>query len=750
MAAHLPPDAASPPRHAWLTRLALMVLLAAVCARATMMEIIRDPSEPLPAPVSPGAHEGAVGAPRLPGPAASLGMDLLCCVPALLILARRALDAGYVLRWSLSHAVLGVLALWTAACALRAGDRFAAIVSAANFIAAVAIMWSAFQLARCWLCVRLVAGVTAGILAVYVAAGLDYRLGDLPELRRNFIENRQRILREQGLEPGSFAARQFERKVMAGDVGVFSASPNTYAAALVMMGLTVAGILIQQGAHRRPLAPPAALAVLLPPAAWLLWQTHSRAGMGICLLMCFVLAATAYAGGWLARRRRVVYCAVAAATAAIALGAIAWGSRHGGFPEKSLTFRWYYWTGAARLAASHPLTGVGPGNFGQHYPSVRLPQAAEEVQDPHNFIVKSFAELGIPGGLLCLLWLALLWWELSTPLPRDDDGAGLLRADNAPSAAGPRAAALPAVLAVAAMAVNLVVSTDWAQAESWIILQTIWRVIWCVLVAGAVALTLFTSLRRAEPDALRAPWLARAMLAAVGAFCLHSMLDFAMSETSALCAFALLAGTCLGIRQPPGAARFIGRRGIVAAVGTLSLLWLAGAALLWMPVLQAESAAAEADRATRSGRFARAAHLYESAWRAVPANADYAYRAARALAWQGADAALVRDMIQRAIRGSPNVARYHLFHAAWELAQAAPDVSAVRGAWERALRLDPCGIRLRLDYARALESLGLRGEAAEQYALALALDDKLPADEPRRLPEDQRRSIAARIAELKR
>ena len=85
--------------------------------------------------------------------------------------------------------------------------------------------------------------------------------------------------------------------------------------------------------------------------------------------------------------------------------------------------RWKYWVGGWRAFVQHPLVGVGFANFGQHYLGVRLPEAAEEINDPHNFIVRIFVELGTVGGALLIAWMIRLWWELTRPVvpqARDD------------------------------------------------------------------------------------------------------------------------------------------------------------------------------------------------------------------------------------------------------------------------------------------------------------------------------------------
>src|SRR3982751_3922339 len=94
------PETSAAPWPARLEWFALGLALALVIARGTMQEFLREPFDVLP---------GAEAAPRAPGPAASLGLDLLCCVPALLVLVRRAIDGRFALRRPLSFVPLGLL-----------------------------------------------------------------------------------------------------------------------------------------------------------------------------------------------------------------------------------------------------------------------------------------------------------------------------------------------------------------------------------------------------------------------------------------------------------------------------------------------------------------------------------------------------------------------------------------------------------------------------------------------------------------
>ncbi len=135
------PDVSSHPC-SWLTRFAWVILLSLVVARVTIVETVYGQETQ----TMPGSAVEA----RSPGPAASLVLDALCFVPAILILARRVMDRHYALRGFWSLALMGALGLWMALSVLWAADRFAATVSAFNFISSLALLWSAVQLVRGW------------------------------------------------------------------------------------------------------------------------------------------------------------------------------------------------------------------------------------------------------------------------------------------------------------------------------------------------------------------------------------------------------------------------------------------------------------------------------------------------------------------------------------------------------------------------------------------------------------------------
>ena len=133
-------------------------------------------------------------------------------------------------------------------------------------------------------------------------------------------------------------------------------------------------------------------------AAGCLLLTKSRAGYlavvaGAGLLWC---VARLEKGG---PRARFLWGGAAAVALLAILGASTGALDREVFSEagKSLGYRMQYWQSTLSMIHDHPLLGVGPGQFQDHYTTYKLPEASEEVQDPHNFLLEVWATAGTPA-----------------------------------------------------------------------------------------------------------------------------------------------------------------------------------------------------------------------------------------------------------------------------------------------------------------------------------------------------------------
>jgi O-antigen ligase len=157
-----------------------------------------------------------------------------------------------------------------------------------------------------------------------------------------------------------------------------------------------------QASRLKPIAAALAAAVL-----GCLLLTKSRSGWAGVLVGCGGLVATALRHRFLTPRRLLLG---AAAIAALVVGAIfARGLDREVLTEtgKSLGYRLQYWRSSLGMIQDHPWFGCGPGNFQDYYTAYKLPEASEEIRDPHNFVLELAATAGIPAALAILAVLVV-------------------------------------------------------------------------------------------------------------------------------------------------------------------------------------------------------------------------------------------------------------------------------------------------------------------------------------------------------
>lgn len=712
---------------AWLTRVAFVLSLGLVIARATMMEVLRDPMN---------ITAGASAVPRGPGPGTSLVFDLLAWTPALLVLGRAMIDRAFSVRFTWAHALLAALAVWAMLSTLWSADRFAAAVSAFHFVSAAVFLWSASQLVRSWQRLRLVGGVCAGLLLVYGAQALSSRYIDQPQLSKDWIEHRDQRLIERGIDPNSFAAKQFEDKLLRGEMMGFDASPNSFAAVTVLLIVVTLGVIVQRVVDRDGVGWIVVPAIGIAVGGAIIVWVDSKTAYATPVLALGILAATALAGSWLTRHARLAYTGGVACVVLALAAVVGHGLYHGTLPSDSLAFRWRYWIGAWRIFTAHPLLGVGWENFGQHYLAARLPIAAEEIRDPHNFLVRFATELGIVGGALCVLWMLRMWWEMIRPAtaiqPHD----------------GPPRRALSALIIIAAAACVLSIfatvdfgfmSLDPQTGPAYVTLRLIERVFGSAILLAGMLCACVRSMNDATLDERPAPWLLRAMLAALAVFLLHNLVDFSMFEIGPMFLFAMMVGSVIGIRTD--VARPNPRRMRVTFAAS-AVVWLIAAGGLVLPVVIAEDRAASGDEQLRTKDPTRAAQSYRDAMSIVPYNGEYALSAARA----GGTVDAVRDAFWRALYANPMQASYHASLAQFEAELPTPDKARVKSEYDAALALDPANVPMRLKYAEYLEKLGFASDAKAQLERALWFDDQLAPDEVERLSPGKVAEIREKIA----
>ncbi|MEN6450289.1 MAG: O-antigen ligase family protein [Thermoguttaceae bacterium] len=149
-------------------------------------------------------------------------------------------------------------------------------------------------------------------------------------------------------------------------------------------------------------------AICLVPLGICLAITKSRSGC--------IAAAVGLVGVWmLSGRRRFHWGWRASALAGLLLATVV--ALAAVFPQplalasKSLGYRVQYWQSSLKMIADHPWLGCGPGNFQNAYTQYKLPEASEEVADPHNFLLEIWSTAGTLAALAFLAVLICFAWR---------------------------------------------------------------------------------------------------------------------------------------------------------------------------------------------------------------------------------------------------------------------------------------------------------------------------------------------------
>lgn len=343
-----------------------------------------------------------------------------------LAIAGAWLQGSVRLRLSRADAALFVLVALVGLSASHASERRMAINLA----------WGWAGMAVAYVLLRNLPGTSgeaaclAGALTATAVAVAGYGLYqvsfELPEIRKLYLRHPERVLAPLGIDPASHARKLFEDRLLG------SREPwSTYALANSLAGFLVGasalGISLVPGAllrkDRRGLI---AVALAVLPGTILVYcliLTKSRSAFVGLATALLVLA-------WRERRRVSTKALVAAGIGTVGTLAIlaALATALGGLDvqvltesPKSLRYRWEYWQGAVGVIGEHPVLGHGPGNFGGPYLRHKLPEAGEQITDPHNLVLEVCATAGVPGMLALLAVLGLGLRDLFGPARKTKD-----------------------------------------------------------------------------------------------------------------------------------------------------------------------------------------------------------------------------------------------------------------------------------------------------------------------------------------
>jgi len=255
---------------------------------------------------------------------------------------------------------------------------------------------------------RAVVAVMIALGAALSVYGLYQYAVDLPQLRRDYARDPEGKLQAEGLwwEPGSVARVQFEERLKRREPFAPCALPHSlagYLAPWLVMAIGLAAL----GRWRNTTG----ILLITAVGAACLLLTKSRSA----------LVATAVGLGLVALARLGQHRSIGwrwpAVGAAILLTAVVGAVATGGLDAevlteagKSLGYRLQYWQSTLAMIQDRPWLGCGPGQFQSAYPAYKLPQASEDIADPHNFLLEVWATAGTPAAVALLAVLGCFAW----------------------------------------------------------------------------------------------------------------------------------------------------------------------------------------------------------------------------------------------------------------------------------------------------------------------------------------------------
>lgn len=701
------------------------------------------------------------------------------------------------LRWSWADAAVLALVVLVGMSASHAADRRPAITMAWEWGGLGLLYFLARNLPRTRTESAAMAGAVVATAVAVAAYGLYQVPVEFPRLHRLFNDRPDAVIRGMGYVPGTPSAEALKNRLLSKEPFSTFALPNSLAGFLVGPMALAFGVALENLRREGRGSRLVALAMAAVP--------------GLLVLICLLLtkSRSAYIGLFVAllvlawRARGAVPSRVLAISGA-GLAAVLGGLIVAGVvakqldvqvvteSTKSLRFRWEYWVGTwgvitdapspyasagigemplaqePRESASSTRTfwrGLGPGNFAGPYLAHKLPEASEEILDPHNMILETWATAGVFATLSLLAALVIGLREVLGP-PRPGVAGASDSGPDRPSQPSRDPGAPPDRSGWLVLAAGMGWLAVWVLGKLNPISEPDLLARWLVLgAAWALAVAMGAALWRLRPipaEALGVAVLALAInLLAAGGIGIPSV---------AMSLWVLLAlGMNLRDDRPCGRLRLAG--GLGPAV-LLACVWAAMAGTYFgavVPGWKSEAAMNEGDAlmAIRPPAFEPARAAYTRAgeadrysprpWLAL-AELEYRYWRSpevvkrRETQWKKVGI-LVDKALEPPMRNPNNLAfrRRQAAYARAILRELPADAkvfellelkATIARACRWAARIYPTNATVRAELADASADIGMYHDAAKEAKQALLLDAKTPHND-KKLPDEVRSILKA-------
>ena len=577
-----------------------------------------------------------------------------------------------------------------------------------------------------------------GVVGTYQCAEQYFSSNQL--LIEQYQQAPQEQLARLGIEANSLQHFLYEHRLYTKDVRGFFKTGNSAASYALLATFAGLALLIERfGASRsEPGQGTKTLTAGIVTSAVMLTFVFTRSkGAIVAGALSGGLLVIFLAFGSLLRvhARAVVVCLLilVMATGGLLVG---YGLGHGRLPGgNSMLVRWEYWTGAAKMFAKHPLTGVGPGNFVSFYPYYKPAAALEAVSDPHNFLLSVLTQYGPLGllGLLAAVMMPLYKGVLNSGFPEPKLSGG------AAPALRPLAMTFLVILFLALLVLRpLLVQAELGEkAEVRLYLATHWYVVPALVFVLAYLLLSATG-QPARPTG----FVMAALICGIVGCLIQNCIDFAIFEPGVFSAFWAMMAVLVALDFQRGCRTPL----VLEPSGLVKMVIGAGAVLLaygylrygFVPVAKAASRTARAMRQVEHAEEYAHELLDEAAEEdaldptALNLNARlYLQRCQEVAAPQRAVLKLAEARFLRAIER--NEACFKNYAKLGEVYGLLAEVSSGREKTDYlnkaflyaslAVQRYPGSGRLRVELAKTAEKLGRTNVALEHYRAAIEIEE---------------------------
>ena len=382
--------------------------------------------------------------------------------------------------------------------------------------------------------VKLVLAVIAalGVVSAYQCA--EQRFVSNQITIEQYEEDPQSMLEPLGIEVGSFQQFMFEHRLYSRGVRGFFTTRNSAGSFAVMALFAAVALFIEKlkqyksdRSVRMYLYGCGFIAVVI---LFSLVLTRSKGGIAGLVFAGIVFSALLLLGNRLRNHRKIILAVCLIIVIAGVWAGVLYGLNHDRLPGGgSMLVRWQYWHAAAQMAADHPLTGVGPGNFSHFYPHYKPAAALESVADPHNFPLSLLTQYGPLGLAAFLVMLFIPLWRALSPVSADSPTKSK---HNEPTFRT-LAAGFLIVISLALLVIRPILMPKTPTDELAVIVYLIVTVYIAPIAVFIIAFLIVAGPLRKTQDTkydVRNPHTAAAVFCAALGVVLHNLTDFALFE----------------------------------------------------------------------------------------------------------------------------------------------------------------------------------------------------------------------------